>query len=171
MKILVLSDSHGYLENARNVIKKIGDKMSCVIHLGDHDEDAERLKFEFAHLPFYYIRGNNDFSDVPTEKMLIVNEKRILITHGHKQRVYFGYDNLIYWGESLDADMVLFGHTHSPVIDESGKVIIFNPGSISMPRATPKPTFGIIDISDEGIIRGSIMEYHGKDSFMRMRKF
>ena len=43
MKILVLSDTHSYLDNARNVLKRIGDKMDMVLHLGDHDADALEL--------------------------------------------------------------------------------------------------------------------------------
>ena len=43
MKILVLSDTHSYLDNARNVLKRIGDKMDMVFHLGDHDADALEL--------------------------------------------------------------------------------------------------------------------------------
>ena len=71
MKLLVISDTHGYLSNARNVIERIGDKINGVIHLGDHDEDAKELQEEFSDIPFYYIRGNNDYGmNTPDTKML-----------------------------------------------------------------------------------------------------
>ena len=46
MKLLVFSDSHGWLENARNVLRRIGGRMDMVCHLGDYDSDAEELQKE-----------------------------------------------------------------------------------------------------------------------------
>ncbi len=52
MKLLVISDTHGYLSNARDVLNRIGKYMSGVIHLGDHSYDAEDLKTEYPDLLF-----------------------------------------------------------------------------------------------------------------------
>lgn len=66
MKILVFSDTHNYLDNAREVLRRIGGQMDMVLHLGDHDTDAMELKKEFPSLPFHYVLGNNDYSwDTP----------------------------------------------------------------------------------------------------------
>lgn len=166
MKLLVLSDSHRYLDNARNVIKKIGTKMHCVIHLGDHEDDAKELELEFPKLAFYYIKGNNDFGgSAPFEQMLNFEGKKFLLTHGHRQQVHWGYTNIYYWAKEKGADAVFFGHTHMPCNERAEDILLFNPGSISLPRSTDNPTFGIIEIADDGIIRGSIMEYHKKKSF------
>lgn len=61
MKLLIFSDSHGRLENARNVLRRLGGRMDMVCHLGDHDSDAEELQREFPDLPFHIVQGNNDF--------------------------------------------------------------------------------------------------------------
>lgn len=166
MKLLVFSDSHRYLDNARNTIKKIGDKVHCVIHLGDHEDDVKELEVEFPNLSFYYVKGNNDFGgSAAFEQMLTFKEKIFLLTHGHKQQVHWSYTNICYWAQEQGADVVLFGHTHIPCNEKQGDILLFNPGSISLPRSTHNPTFGIIDISENGIIRGSIMEYYGKKQF------
>ena len=55
MKLLVFSDSHGWLENARNVLRRIGGRMDMVCHLGDYDSDAEELQKEFPTLPFHVL--------------------------------------------------------------------------------------------------------------------
>ena len=166
MKILVFSDSHGYLENARNVLRRIGGRMDCVFHLGDLDVDAKDLQTEFPQLKFYWVRGNNDYGgSTPSKLTVTLRGKRFLLTHGHMQRVHWGYDTIGYWAEEQGADAVLFGHTHSPVNDSSGRVILFNPGSISLPRDTHVPTFGILDISDGGVIQGAVMEYWDKEPF------
>ena len=150
MKILVFSDTHNYLDNAREVLRRIGGQMDMVLHLGDHDTDAMELKKEFPSLPFHYVLGNNDYSwDTPDKKMVFSGGKKLLLVHGHKQRA------------------VLFGHTHRPVYDDRGRVMLFNPGSISMPRGGTPPTFGILTIEENGRMEGAIMEYHRDMPFCR----
>ena len=168
MKLLVISDTHGYLSNARDVLNRIGKYMSGVIHLGDHSYDAEDLKTEYPDLPFYIVRGNNDFgSKAPNTATLSLNGKKLVLTHEHLQQVYWSYDSLYYWAEEQGADVVLFGHTHRPVNDNKGRILVFNPGSISMPRGVPQPTFGILEIAKNGMIYGSIMEYIDSQTFLR----
>lgn len=167
MKILVFSDTHSYLENARTVLKRIGDKMDMVIHLGDHDADALALQKEFPKLPFHYVKGNNDYLlDTPAHKVVRVGGKALLLTHGHKQRVHWNPSVISYWAEEQGADIVLFGHTHMPFWEDSGRVAIFNPGSISLPRGGGLPTFGILTI-ENGRMEGAIMEYWNEEQFKR----
>ena len=87
MKILVLSDTHAYLENARAVLARLQGKVDAVFHLGDHDDDAVALQQEFPKLPFHYVKGNNDYRvDTPSQKLVRLGGKTLLLTHGHKQR-------------------------------------------------------------------------------------
>ena len=44
--------------------------------------------------------------------------------------------------------------------------MLFNPGSISLPRGVPQPTFGILEITEKGVY-GSIMEYINSQTFLR----
>lgn len=167
MKILVLSDTHSFLGNAGNVLKRIGGKMDMVFHLGDHDMDALELQKEFPELPFHYVKGNNDYlMDTPATKMVRVEGKAFLLTHGHKQRVHWNPDSIAYWAEEQGADVVVFGHTHTPVCDDSGRVMLFNPGSISLPRGAYGPTFGVLSV-ENGRIEGAIMEYVDESTFKR----
>lgn len=160
MKLLILSDTHRYLDNARDVIKRIGGQMEAIIHLGDHDFDAKMLKEEFSEYKFYWVRGNNDGkTDSPSELMLKFAGKNILITHGHRQLVQWNMNTISYYGEENGADATLFGHTHVPFCERSGKTLLFNPGSISQPRQGTTPTFGIIEITPSGEIKGTLMEY------------
>lgn len=166
MKILVLSDTHSNLKNARNVLQKIGDRIHMVIHLGDMVTDAETLQQEFSGLPFHIVRGNNDYDDnaLWAKKISILGHP-LLLTHGHKQHVHWNYDNLYYWAEENQAEIALFGHTHGTVNDGNGQIMLFNPGSISLPRDSHIPTFGILDIEKNSCINASIMEFHGNNDF------
>ena len=49
------------------------------------------------------------------------------------------------------ADIVMFGHSHKPVIEKSGDVTVINPGSISRPRQDGfRPTYMVMNIEDDG---------------------
>ena len=142
--------------------------MDMVFHLGDHDADALELQKEFPRLPFHYVKGNNDYlMDTPSKKMVRAGGKNLLLTHGHKQRVHWNPDTISYWAAEQGADVVLFGHTHMPVWDDSWHVALFNPGSISLPRGGGLPTFGILTI-ENGKVEGAIMEYWNAEHFKRI---
>ncbi len=170
MKLLVISDTHHYMDNARDVLLRIGAQMDAVVHLGDHDTDAAELQKEFPTLPFHVVKGNNDYGmQTPNNQILRIAGRAILLTHGHKQNVYFSYDSIAYWAEEKGADAVLFGHTHHPVYDNEGRVMLLNPGSLSLPRGGTAPTFAILDISENGRMEAAIMEYDKKKAFCRMK--
>ncbi|WP_352400043.1 metallophosphoesterase [Anaerotignum sp.] len=167
MKILVFSDSHGRIDNAKAVLEKLKQQVDMVFHLGDYDEDAVALHTLYPDIPFHYVKGNNDFGrDTVSHKIVSAGGKRFLLTHGHKQHVHYNFNTIAYWAEEQGADMVVFGHTHMPMNAESGRGYLFNPGSITLPREGVTPTFGIITIENQRI-EGAIMEYTPKGEIKR----
>ena len=54
-----------------------------------------------------------------------------MLAHGHQ---YYYTDALLYRGEEVHADMVLYGHTHVPDLSADGPRLLLNPGSLSRPR-------------------------------------
>lgn len=167
MKILVLSDTHGDISNSEHILKFYSNAIDMVFHLGDHDGDAKVLQKLFPELQFHIVSGNNDFfSGTPANKMVFANGKKLLLTHGHKQRVNWNYNTISYWAEEQGADMVLFGHTHAALNEKIGNVLVFNPGSIYLPRDTRIPTFGLIAIEEDGTITSVVMEYHSEKKFL-----
>ena len=152
MKILVFSDTHGDTGHAEEIIRN-HDNIDLVIHLGDYFRDAQKLSSIFPHIPFEYIYGNSDFmiGDVPAEKILELNGKKILITHGHRYSVNWDYSKLHKKAEETKVDMVLFGHTHISYMEDRGKYILLNPGSISDPRDDKGESYGLITLDDKGI--------------------
>lgn len=167
MKILVFSDTHGRIDNAKAVLQRLDQQMDMVFHLGDYDEDAIALQSDFPNLQFHYVKGNNDYGlDTVSHKVVIAGGKRFLLTHGHKQRVHYNLNTIAYWGEAQGADAVIFGHTHVPLNDGTGRVYLFNPGSITLPREGMIPTFGIITIESDKI-QGAIMEYNERGEIKR----
>ena len=45
----------------------------------------------------------------------------------------------------MNADILLFGHTHVPLVDAASRPMMMNPGSIGDPR---RPTYGVLEFKD-----------------------
>ena len=130
MRIGVFSDSHGDISIARRFYDSLAP-LDYLFHLGDYAADGEKLAKLFA-CPVCAVRGNCDYrSGEPLEKQVDLGGKRFLLLHGHQ---YYSYSSLLYRGEEVHADMVLYGHTHMPDLSADGPRLILNPGSLSRPR-------------------------------------
>ena len=147
MRLLVVSDTHGRTKNLKKVYLK-QPKVDVFIHLGDGLDDIDSIDDVYSNCSFLKVKGNVDFSSSePLEKLLVVEDKRIFVTHGHKYGVKRGYDNILFAAKEQEADVVLFGHTHYAYTSYTDCMHILNPGSLEMPRYNT-PQFGIIDIID-----------------------
>jgi len=149
MKILVISDTHGDTKKAEAAIRA-NKGVDLIIHLGDYFRDAQKLSGLFADIPIEYVYGNSDFmiDGVPAEKLLEVCGKKIFITHGHRYSVKWNYEKLCRKAEEQHADIILFGHTHTPEIIETDKFIMINPGSTSEPRGNSDESYAVIEITE-----------------------
>ena len=145
MLIAVISDSHGN----RNSISKIKSKISdaeILIFLGDGENDLNEITKEF-HGEVYAVRGNCDFNGkYPEERVIEIKGKKIFMCHGHRYGVKYGYNSIFYRGKEVGADIVLFGHSHIPIIEEEDGLILMNPGSISLGMGRLDKTLGYIDL-------------------------
>lgn len=144
MDILVLSDSHGAVAPmVRAVELAIPD---LILHLGDCWRDGERLRDRFPDIPLEQVPGNCDFlSDAPTEQLLVLGGKRILMCHGHTYRVKTSLLLAGFAAEAQQLDLFLFGHTHRPLVDRRGRTLFLNPGSIG---DAVRPSYATVTIRD-----------------------
>lgn len=132
MKVLIVSDTHRKNDNYFKVLKL--QKPDMVIHCGDA-EGSEYVLTQAADCPVQIVLGNNDFfSYLPRELDLKIQSLKVWVTHGHNFYVSMGNQILKQEAAARGADIVLYGHTHKPVIDTGGGVIAVNPGSLSYPR-------------------------------------
>jgi putative phosphoesterase len=152
MKILLIGDTHSYLETAAQAIEK-NRMVDLIIHLGDYYRDAVILSSMFPGIPLEYVYGNSDIAvgNTCAEKILEVSEKKVFITHGHRYTVEAGYDRLLQKAREIKADMVLFGHTHKAEMFKEKGIVFINPGSISSPQNTLKCTYVVINIEGRKI--------------------
>ena len=148
MKVLIVSDTHRKNASFYDVLEI--EQPDMVIHCGD----AEGAEFEFrevADCPVEVVLGNNDFfSALPGELTLDIGPYKVWVVHGHNFFVSMGRENLKEEAAVRGADIVLFGHTHRPVIDIDDDIIAVNPGSLSYPRQEGRqPSYAIMEIDRE----------------------
>lgn len=146
MRILVLSDSHGDYLSLKTAISN-HPTAEVIVFLGDGERDLDRLGNLLENKFVIRVKGNCDFASLlPENHIQTIEGKRIFATHGYIENVKFGDDRLIYKGQSLDAHIILYGHTHVPVSKYVDGVYVLNPGSIR------DGNYGFVDITEKGVM-------------------
>ena len=129
MKILVISDSHGYESSLEMILQKEQD-CEMIIHLGDGINDMGPLIRYTVGKPVYLIRGNNDFGpDIADQQVIKAQDVTIFACHGHRLYVKYGLEKLYLQGLKENARLCLYGHTHYQALEEFNGVTLMNPGA------------------------------------------
>ena len=146
MKILIVSDTHRRNENYLTIVER-EKPIDMVIHCGDA-EGSEYLIYEAAECPVEIVLGNNDFfSELEKEKEFELGNYKIWLTHGHNYYVSMGNETIKEEARSRGIDIVIYGHTHRPVIEIEEDIVAINPGSLTYPRQEGKrPSYIIMEI-------------------------
>lgn len=158
MRILIVSDTHGRDKNLEYVLEKCG-KIDGLIHAGDVQHSADYIRV-IAGCPVYMVAGNNDFfADLPDEVTFTLGKLNCLLTHGHMYCVNAGYETIRREGRARGVDIVIFGHTHRPLIEMEKDLMVINPGSISYPRQDGKKcTYVIMEMDRKGNVTFQLEE-------------
>ena len=150
MKVLIVSDTHRKNENYFKVLQI--HKPDLVIHCGDV-EGSEHILAQAADCPVQIVLGNNDFfSSLPRELDLKLGPCKVWVTHGHNYYVSMGNQFLKQEAAARGADVVIYGHTHRPVVDQGGGGTAVNPGSISYPRQEGhRPSYALMEVEGKEV--------------------
>lgn len=129
MRILVFSDSHGRIGPMQDMMERYVPE--AVFHLGDVVRDGEKLAGLYPRTPFYRVAGNCDWHDhgLPLEDVVRLEGKTIFYLHGHTQNVKMGVGQAVRAAQGLQADVLLFGHTHRALREEYDGLLAVNPGA------------------------------------------
>ena len=149
MRVLIVSDTHRHEENLEIVLQR-EKNLDMLIHLGDSEGSEDYIR-TIAECPCYIVKGNNDyFSDLNRDIKMTIGKYRVLLTHGHHYYVSLGTETIISEGRAQDMDIVMFGHTHRPLVDIREDITVLNPGSLSYPRQEGRiPTYIMMTIDDK----------------------
>lgn len=146
MRILVFSDSHGQTKAMQRAIEA-QSTAEAVIFLGDGHTDFEYCKKFLGNKRFYAVKGNNDFQcKYPLRQVLREGGENIYICHGHYEYVKSTLSGLLSKANVNNCKVALYGHTHRQQTDYYDGIHIFCPGALY------NGEYGVIDITDKGII-------------------
>lgn len=157
MKIIVISDTHGYMHRLKDVVEKNKDA-DLILHLGDGVKEFFEVKKLYPDLSMNIVRGNCDlgYDHVPNNEIFDIDSHKIFASHGYMHNVKDSIDNYVEFARGNGADIILYGHTHKRLIKSEDNLYIMNPGSLSCPRSYG-PSYGILNIDDNIIME--IVEY------------
>lgn len=149
MKIGIISDTHG---NKQCMDEAISYLMDCdlIIHAGDNFSDSKYIH-SVTKIGMMAVKGNCDFDNVEDELIFDIEDKNIFLCHGDKYGVKYGLEQLEEKAKEVEANIVIFGHTHTPLCIEKDNILYINPGSVSIPRNVNYKSMAILYIDNDNI--------------------
>lgn len=109
------------------------------------------------------VYGNVDPDDIteklPAQEVVHVNGYKIGIVHGHGDKKTTERRALNAF-EGKELDIIIFGHSHIPLIRYVKKTLLFNPGSPTDKRRLPYYSYGILEIDE--YLRTEIIFFKGE---------
>ena len=149
LRIAVFSDTHGNTAPMLKAVRR--ERPDVLIHLGDHDRDAQLLRQALPDTPLYSVCGNCDYAPLsPSTMTVALGPVKAFLTHGHLYNVSpWNIDSLVYAAEEQGAKLALFGHTHKAEWKELGGVTLINPGTAGRGSVL---TWALVTILDNGAI-------------------
>lgn len=165
MRIGIISDTHGDVRAWRRAMDVFGDA-DLILHAGDVLYHPPRMapapEYDIPGLvelinscpvPLVIARGNCDAEfyeevlKIPALSpyaLVQFGDLRIVVQHGHT----LGPEGIGELADKYRASVVVTGHTHIPVIEQTGSAIHINPGSPAHPKfereGVLRPTVGLI---------------------------
>ncbi len=125
----------------------------AIVHAGDLMELEVLRALQALGPPVHAVRGNVDSSELqarlPLQRLLDFDGVKVGVLHDAGPRTG-RLDRLS--RRFPDARAVIFGHSHLPLHEERDGFQIFNPGSPTERRRSPRHTMGIATV-ENGAIR------------------
>ena len=122
--ILIISDYHTKEDKVLELIEKYKPDYTLCCGDGESDESF------YLDNNIISVKGNCDFANLPLVKKLEIENKKIIMVHGHMHNVYFDTFKLYLLAKENGCNIVLYGHTHQQLVDEYDGVTFINPGAL-----------------------------------------
>jgi putative phosphoesterase len=143
LRLGIISDTHGLL---RPEVHEVFLEVDRILHAGDVG-DAQILDELALIAPVAAVFGNVDGGRLRSRLVEVLDLKidgfRFVVTHGDRFGSPKPEDLKEEWP---DADVIVYGHTHQPLIrDFPDFSVVLNPGSAGPVRFGQKPTVAIME--------------------------
>ncbi len=162
MRIGVVSDTHIPMR-ARALppilFEAFGD-VDAILHAGDVATEDVLRDLE-AVAPVLAVRGNVDppelWTRLPQRRLLHFDGVHIGLIHGDGAGGTTAGRALKAFADER-VSCVVFGHSHIPLCERRGGVLLFNPGSPTDRRRQPTFSYGLLTVAD-GEVEGTIITF------------
>jgi putative phosphoesterase len=155
MKVGIISDTHISKDyyRARYLLENYFKDVDIIIHAGDYTNEKviEVIK---DYKDFIGVSGNVDNDSVKE----LLKEKEIITLEGYRIGIYHGHGN---GGTTLERayntfendriDIVIFGHSHQPLVKTKKGILMLNPGSLTSRRQERWFSYIILELQPDGI--------------------
>ena len=161
MRVLVVSDTHGHLENLERALEETGP-VDALMHCGDIEGQEERIR-RMIDGSCYMVAGNNDWgTELRRELVFTLDDYRIFVTHGTAYGVSLGTERILDEALSRGVQIAAFGHTHRPVVEQYNNLYLINPGSLCYPRQLGrKPSYIMMEFDRDHEVHFKICYLEG----------
>lgn len=149
MRLAIISDTHlprGTRALPAACVEEL-ERADAILHAGDLMELSVLATLDAIGPPVHAVRGNVDSAELqarlPLTRTVDAAGARIAMIHdagpaaGRLDRMRRRFP---------DADAVVFGHSHIPLHEERAGFQIFNPGSPTERRRSPRHTMGVATV-------------------------
>lgn len=174
----VISDTH-IPDRARSLERLALDvfqsaRVEAILHAGD--VSVPRVIAQLEEIaPVYAVRGNRDWvalAHLPYHSLLTFDGVKVGLTHGHGRWWNYMVDRVDYIVKGYrlemfqprlmdtfpDAQVIVFGHTHRPLVYWADSILLLNPGSPHFPDIkTIAPSVGLLHLGAGGEVSADIV--------------
>ena len=162
MRLGIISDTHGLL---RPEVFEVFEGVDHILHGGDIGAPDIITELE-AIAPVTAVYGNTDGFDlrsrVPKVARLQLDGFEIVVTHG--DQFGRGVTPAALHEEFPDADIIIYGHTHRPLLETVDVVVtVMNPGGAGARRFDLPASVGIIELEPGIPPRGRLVPLTAMD--------
>jgi len=144
MRLGIIADTHGLL---RPSVLDVFAEVDHILHAGDVGRDDLLIELE-ALAPVTAVYGNTDGFDIrrrcPQVARVELDGLYVTVTHGDQfgsptpERLH---------REFPDADVIVYGHTHKPLLELLDRTVtVMNPGAAGPRRFDLLPSVGIMEL-------------------------
>ncbi|MGA8745995.1 MAG: metallophosphoesterase family protein [Solirubrobacterales bacterium] len=126
-------------------------------YITEHDRELGQLSVDWT-LEHTDQRSKDFMRELPFDLRFELGGSRVRLVHGSPRKVneYLFEDKPARTFERIaagaDCDVLVFGHTHKPWIDEYGGVLFVNCGSVGKPKdGNPRGAFAVLEECEAGV--------------------
>jgi hypothetical protein len=130
----ILSDSHDNLRLVRHVVRLFNEAgCELVIHAGDFVAPFTVMELRNLHCPVKAVFGNCDGEKAGLAKAFEgwgeIKEAPLAFSYGRLKFVISHLDSPVAgYLETIPCDVLVFGHTHKPLVQKKKGTLLINPG-------------------------------------------